>query len=135
MANNISTSVEQSKRLLELEIDPNSASMSYLTDVFVGKEDGYRYSIPYAHVSVLYNRKYKLPAWTLGDLLELIPSYIPKNEVVGYCLKLHKHSVIYSYDIGLVNHLLVDERIDDENKTMIDVLVSVIKQLKEKKLM
>lgn len=64
--NKICTSLEQSKRLIELGIDVNSADM-----VWHKKLNG-TYSLRVVD-NVL---KYDIPAWSLSALLELMPSYL-----------------------------------------------------------
>ena len=64
--NKICTSIEQSKKLIELRIDVNSADMVY------HKELNGTYSLRVVD-NVL---KYDIPAWSLSALLELMPSYL-----------------------------------------------------------
>lgn len=64
--NKICTSIEQSKRLIELGIDVNSADMVY------HKELNGTYNLRVVD-NVL---KYDIPAWSLSALLELMPSYL-----------------------------------------------------------
>lgn len=64
--NKICTSIEQSKRLIELGIDVNSADMVY------HKELNGTYSLRVVD-NVL---KYDIPAWSLSALLELMPSHL-----------------------------------------------------------
>ena len=64
--NKICTSIEQSKKLIELGIDVNSADM-----VFHKNLDG-TYNLRVVD-NVL---KYDIPAWSLSALLELMPSYL-----------------------------------------------------------
>ena len=64
--NKICTSIEQSKKLIELGIDVNSADMVY------HKELNGTYSLRVVD-NVL---KYDIPAWSLSALLELMPSYL-----------------------------------------------------------
>lgn len=64
--NKICTSIEQSKRLIELGIDVNSADMVY------HKNLNGTYNLRVVD-NVL---KYDIPAWSLSALLELMPSYL-----------------------------------------------------------
>lgn len=64
--NKICTSLEQSKRLIELGIDVNSADMVY------HKNLNGTYNLRVVD-NVL---KYDIPAWSLSALLELMPSYL-----------------------------------------------------------
>lgn len=60
----IATSIEESKRLLELGIDPNTADMSY--DWIGGKV----YDLCLAPCV----NEMDIPAWSLGALIELLPA-------------------------------------------------------------
>lgn len=64
--NKICTSIEQSKRLIELGIDVNSADMVYHKNL-----DG-TYNLRVVN-NIL---EYDIPAWSLSALLELMPSYL-----------------------------------------------------------
>ena len=64
--NKICTSIEQSKRLIELGIDINSSDMVYHKNL-----DG-TYNLRVVD-NVL---EYDIPAWSLSALLELMPSYL-----------------------------------------------------------
>ena len=64
--NKICTSLEQSKRLIELGIDVNSADMVYHKNL-----DG-TYNLRVVN-NIL---EYDIPAWSLSALLELMPSYL-----------------------------------------------------------
>lgn len=64
--NKICTSIEQSKKLIELGIDVNSADMVYHKNL----EGTY-------NLRVVNNiLEYDIPAWSLSALLELMPSYL-----------------------------------------------------------
>ena len=62
------TSIEHSKKLLELELSPESADMHY--DSVFGYSIGV---IDYVAVSKPY-KEGQLPCWSLGALLELMPN-------------------------------------------------------------
>ena len=64
--NKICTSIEQSKRLIELGIDVNSADMVYHKNL-----DG-TYNLRVVN-NIL---EYDIPAWSLSALLELMPSHL-----------------------------------------------------------
>lgn len=73
---NICTSIEQGKRLLELGLNPETADMFYMPIMHI--DDGYCEGFypkpecyPYSEISV--NKELYLPAWSLTGLLELIP--------------------------------------------------------------
>ena len=66
------TSIEQSKKLLELGINPESADMHY------NRENGIGYSLSVIPFKVFYKVTYNpdgiQPAWSLTALLELMPN-------------------------------------------------------------
>ena len=64
----ISTSLEQSKKLLELGLDPNTADMKWFEQKLFEGYDG--------KIAKTYNENTKfeyLPAWSLDALLRIIP--------------------------------------------------------------
>lgn len=72
--NKICTSIEQSKKLIELGIDVNSADMMW--DDWNLIDEGWKLSIGYyPEIEKDYGRKC-YPAWSLSTLLELIPPYL-----------------------------------------------------------
>ena len=71
----IATTIEQSKRLLELGLDPESADMTYL--LF---SDG-KYSIK-VEIGERQKGESFLPAWSLSALLEVMPN----NDYWDICL-------------------------------------------------
>lgn len=106
--NKITTTVEQAKELLELGIDPNTASM-YWTHFKVKDEAGNMKSASALHV--LSSRGISLfedlkafqrdfvsftPAWTLVDLIEFLPDKITKNGQ-KYTLSIGKDEISYIY--------------------------------------
>ena len=78
------TSIEQSKRLLELGLSPESADMFYLIENFVSQ--------PIIKVGVGYNKEEEdecnnddftpeyIPCWSLGALLAIMPESIPHKD-------------------------------------------------------
>lgn len=65
----IATTIEQSKRLLELGLDPNTGDMNW----FGNEEIGVEYTLellPYEKRSMYHHC---LPAWSLSALLEVMP--------------------------------------------------------------
>lgn len=79
------TSIEQSKKLLELELSPESADMHYLIENFVTQ--------PIIKIEIGYNKEEEqecingdftpdyIPCWSVGALLELMPKKIKKDDV------------------------------------------------------
>lgn len=104
----IATSVEQAKDLLELGIDPNTASM-FWTHFKIKDEAGNMKSASVLHV--LESRGVSLfedlkafqrdfvsfsPAWTLVDLIGLLPDEITKDGQ-KYTLSIGKDEISYIY--------------------------------------
>ena len=79
----ICTSLDQSKRLIELGIDIKTADMYYWcgSDLNIG---GYN----------AIDEELDIPAWSLSALLELLPDKIQVNNE-NYYLNLHKNGVEY----------------------------------------
>lgn len=103
--NSIATSFEQSKRLLELGIDPATATM------LQGDEE--------------------TPAWTLGDLISILPKMIPVDGVM-YLLEMTKREIRYVRRIGGITGYRRCAIIgDDSNSTLIDIAVEAIVTLKK----
>lgn len=71
------TGIEQSKKLIELGIDINTADMFYLNDGISAK-------LMWEH---LPNVKKEAVAWSLSSLLELIPKHIKQED--GRTYKFH----------------------------------------------
>lgn len=67
----VATSIEQSKHLLELGVDQNSADMYY---PYLGA--GQYGDIPRVGFPIEYSGGKDIPAWSLSALLEVMPSFI-----------------------------------------------------------
>ena len=93
--NKICTSIEQSKKLIELGIDVNSADMAY--------NDG-ELRIGYTQV----NRSDYIPAWSLSRLLDLMPRSIKRNEV-----GVHKTTYWLNIDFDDIYYTTCDKYKDD----------------------
>ena len=75
------TSIEQSKRLIELGLGFNTADMSYPRELYLGESE-YPVVIAYGF-KVDWTKA--LPSWSLAALLELIPSpTLGKVEAKGF---------------------------------------------------
>ena len=72
--NKICTSLEQSKKLMELGIDVNTADMYWWYS-------GRRYYVESMDDDD-FNKESDVPAWSLSALLELIPERIPGTKLV-----------------------------------------------------
>lgn len=82
--NKICTDIEQSCRLLELGLDPNSSDMYYTPY----PNDEYWYDIP--NVGMATKEVNQLSAWSLTALLNITPKYFSKEN--------HQFVQSYSYD-------------------------------------
>lgn len=74
--NKICTSIEQSKKLIELGIDINTADMCWCNENDV-------ITVPYIDAAITY-----CPAWSLSVLLQLIPS---KDKADEYYVNTESH--------------------------------------------
>lgn len=85
--NKICTTIEQSKKLVELGLDVNTADMSYHPIMDIDIMDFTKYLdipsvIPFSEVK--NSKVAMLPAWSLSALLELIPkNYNLRNSNIG----------------------------------------------------
>ena len=74
---NITTTIEQSKHLLELGLDPNTADMNWFGNEKIG--------VPYDLELLSYKKRsmyhHCLPAWSLTALLEVMPITITKDGI------------------------------------------------------
>lgn len=104
--NKICTDLEQSHKLVELGLDPNTADMFW--DTLLSKK-------PECHVNNHsyaddYNEEYTFPAWSLSALLGLMPYY-----------ELIRTDSSYELSIGRLNAL-----ISEGNETHIDLAVDMV---------
>ena len=85
----ITTTIEQSKKLVELGIDPSTADMYYAATEDENKK--LHYTTP-PRVRQTDNAVYKtdIPAWSLSALLELMPATIQTKEGGPYSLMFFK---------------------------------------------
>lgn len=76
------TSIEQSKKLLELGLSPKSADMEYKCVGFTmhtnRPTDEFKYKLMPKEVDIPHKAKYDIPCWSVGALLELMP--LPRLE-------------------------------------------------------
>lgn len=112
------TSIEQSKRLLASGIDIDTASMVYTR--FDSDDEG-QYSVTPVVDEYTYDVPGRViwPAWTIGDLIDLLPENIKRN---GRATKLiiTKRTVAY---LSLCAHSLLEYR---KHKNLIDNLVDAV---------
>lgn len=141
MKNSIATSLEQSKLLLELGIDPNTASMCrymetpYITDNII-KCCAYSDAIV-RHSS---DKRDKIsPAWTLGDLLDLLPQRLgDKNLLPNGKDHLGNSPSRLMIELGGIEYFNYQNNANrfqwkrGDRDTLIDVAVRAIEELKKK---
>jgi len=77
------TSIEQSKKLLELGLNPESADMLYQSLTGDTYPEVIRVNLSSKHWGILYPDTY-IPCWSLGALLELMPETIILDEHVAF---------------------------------------------------
>lgn len=98
--NKVCTSLEQSKKLIELGIDVNTADMCYYYD--------HNWSNDYIEIPKVWDDNYEqfipeseeddIPAWSLTALLGLIPKFSLEKDVssnAGYQLHYNYNTVYY----------------------------------------
>lgn len=93
----ICTTKEQSERLLELGLKPETADMFYVFDYLIKDINGF---LPLGDYSQLEDGD--IPAWSLHRLIELCPEYINIDGYAdtSYWIKIYKHDnkIIYEND-------------------------------------
>ena len=118
------TSIEQSKRLLELGLSSKSADMCYVIDYhrsnIYGKD---KYNIQIDNYGTLVQKDDNIPCWSVGALIKVIPDLndctllmARNNGIFGMCFT--------PLDSGL-------SLFDTENETLIDTCVEFILRLLE----
>ena len=101
------TSVEQSKKLLELGLNPDSADMH--TEMF--DENGDMVSLVIGGRGDKSKRNYGTPIWSTGRLIELLPKSIGAyNRVIW--MNFVNYETSYSCLIEFANHNLMDNLIE-----------------------
>ena len=125
--NKICTSINQSKKLIELGVDVNTADMLWTYDFTVNDING---------LNVISNNfkieENDIPAWSLSALLDVIPKHIKDFAVLRMDMGENDFSIWYDdINLGMVNAYLPD--ITKENP--IDSCVEMIVKLHEQKLL
>lgn len=117
--NKICTSIEQSKKLIALGIDVNTADMYYdcNSDDIQGK--------PEVAVETVWSKD--IPAWSLAALIELLPNKIVVNNE-KYFLHFTKNKVEY---VGIVT-CDGQKSISAEADNLLDVCYNIIVKLKKR---
>lgn len=119
--NKICTSIEQSKKLIELGIDINTADMDYIP--FANDPENYDCVIN------LWNNEHEddwIPAWSLSTLLELILDIIE-----DYVLRIDKVYGEYYIWYDKIGEGWSDNMAHSSSENFIDVAFEAICWLKE----
>ena len=94
--NKICTSIEQSKKLIELGIDVNTADMLWTYDFTVNDINGLNVISKY-----LKPEENDIFAWSLTALMKLMPERIKIGEELSFCLTLKKSLTGFSLGYNL----------------------------------
>lgn len=78
--NKICTSIEQSKKFIELGLDVKTADMFWDT-LFAKKPEAH---VDNHHLIDEYDDEHRIPAWSLTALLKLIPKRILRKDKIHY---------------------------------------------------
>ena len=112
----ICTSIEQSKKLLSLGLDPNTADMHYedCTETFK------------LHASPSeYGYEYNIPAWSLAALLELVPVCIKDD---NYFFVIEKYATYLDESIWRVSykHFSKEDAIVERHAPLINAAFEMV---------
>lgn len=136
MENKIATTIEQSKKLLELGIDPSTADMLYCYDFMARCVTDLNVITQF-----LQPTKGDIPAWSLSALLNLLPLSIPYDN--GHCRYFLEWIFWNDNSLRYINPPYSDKREclvdiysdhDEKRKDFIDTAFKMIVYLKENKL-
>lgn len=114
----ISTTREQSERLLALDVRPETADC-YIECAPSGKDFTY---IRQTYNEDIFKRSNVIPSWSLARLLEMMPQYIDEREKV---LLMIEPPLIFYYDTRYKGqqHFTTNPNIFDNCIAMIDWLI------------
>ena len=119
MGNKICTSLEQSKKLLELGIDINTADMHYL------KHSLENFYNPIPFIGKLHDQ---LPCWSLAALFSVLPEYIKFD---GHTWKFYNdHCGIYYMNADTYD----TDTFSANSENLVDACYELIIKLKERDL-
>ena len=106
------TSIEQSKKLLEAGLDPQTADMHYIIKT-VNHSSYEKYVVIVGKIPTQESIIKRIPCWSLGALIELVPESINEN-TKSYCqLEFSKKSIAYHHiDGSIIIGFLKDNLID-----------------------
>ena len=125
----IATTIEQSKKLVQLGIDISTADMYY---PYLG--DNVYSDIPRVGEAMPYSSKHDIHAWSLSALMELLPRSIKSEKNGQTYLSIHRGyednwAVEYSFDD--IDRDYLEIKFEDRNP--IDAAFEMIIWLKENK--
>lgn len=126
MSTKICTSIEQSKKLLRLGLDPGTADMCYPHFIRHGA-DTYN-EIPEIAEDIDY--PYEMPCWSLAALLNILPQEVFNGEYIINITEGHTNKWILTYDhYENEDHSYYDLFSGSDN--LVDACVEMIIKLKE----
>ena len=128
--NKICTSLEQSKKLIELGIDVNSADMYYSrADVALGEMESYPNIL---HCEEIGD---DIPCWSLAALLKVLPIEV-YIEIDNVCCTLDiSRDTLGKWFVSYHNKSYGSSLVTCSSKELIDACHEMIVKLKEKKLL
>lgn len=111
------TTIEQSKKLIEAGLDPNTADMCYES---LGKGLICKYPT-FKDIDLDFSVISDIPCWSLGALINLIQPFYPEIEPKG--------NYLWNVSICAVNYLLSEDEgydIHIKEKSLVDACVKTI---------
>ena len=133
MEKKICTDIKQSKKLIALGIDANTADMYYYDkDAFTGALSAFNGGVLIRNSNNEFPNK-TTPAWSLSALLELFPK---KDDPVLFLTNIspHKEGENYLQEYSTL-YFGNDICYRTQAKDLIDAVVELIQELKEKELL
>lgn len=127
----VGTSIEQSKKLIELGIDVNTADMMW--DDWSLIDEGWKLSVGYyPEIEKDYGRKC-YPAQSLAALLEILPDKIIDDSGYNILINIEKYDL--KYQISYFTDLNFSDKIKtNEYENLVDACVEMVVKLQEQKL-
>ena len=124
----IATTIEQSKKLLELGLNPETADMSYNPNFY---DETYELTVhPYKDwIPPKYTEGHNfnlLPAWSLSALLELMPNLNGRIPVLCRSMRNNKWWVVYHSTA--INEAIQTECYDEPLDAAFEMIVWLLEQ-------
>ena len=92
------TSIEQSKKLLELGLNPESADMCYVIDYVESNKYGTdHFKLEVDNYGLKVQTRDNIPCWSLASLLDVLPESITKYIEGESCQKTFHLNLFHSY--------------------------------------